>query len=231
MLSIEDNLRKAQEISFQLLDKIDAENLVRAGRTEIQISADIGEMAQKHFGIMRHWHNPTVRSGPNTLIAGTRIPLSERMVCEDDIVYVDLGPILQQWKGDVGRTFCLGNDPAKKAICDDTRVVFEEAKSLFRSNNEMKAKELFWHVRKLAKGRGWSHNSSIAGHQIGCDPDDYFDDRISSGNVTELLINADNEMKLNSTRPDGDRNLWVLEVHLVDENTRIGAFFEDLLNV
>lgn len=231
MPTIEDDLRRAQKISFELLDRIETENLVRAGRTERQVSEDIGALAEKLFGVSRHWHNPTVRSGPNTLIPGTKVPLSERVIGEDDIVYVDLGPILQRWKGDVGRTFCLGNDPAKAAICRDAEIVFTEAKSFFQSNSDIRASELFWQVRKLAERKGWAHTSPIAGHQIGCDPDDYFNDRIGSGNVRDLLINADNQMRLSQLRPDGGRTLWVLEVHLVDEDRKIGAFIEDFLNV
>ncbi|KAG5956298.1 hypothetical protein E4U58_006675, partial [Claviceps cyperi] len=37
----------------------------------------------------------------------------DRMIEEDDILIVDLGPVFEAWEADFGRTFVLGSDAGR----------------------------------------------------------------------------------------------------------------------
>jgi hypothetical protein len=36
------------------------------------------------------------------------------MVGEEDTLFLDLGPVFEEWEADFGRTFVLGSDPVKR---------------------------------------------------------------------------------------------------------------------
>ena len=59
------------------------------------------------FGITRHWHKRLVRSGKNTLETARDNP-PDRVIEDDDIVFLDFGPIFEEWEADFGRIFVLG---------------------------------------------------------------------------------------------------------------------------
>jgi hypothetical protein len=62
------------------------------------MSQDIYEIALKQFGVEKYWHKRIVRSGPNTLtIAADNPPV--RTIDRNDIVYIDLGPVFEDWEG------------------------------------------------------------------------------------------------------------------------------------
>jgi hypothetical protein len=65
------------------------------------------------YGIKTHWHKRVIRSGPNALSSFTKNP-PDRIIQQDDILFIDLGPVFEAWEADFGRTFVLGNDPIKK---------------------------------------------------------------------------------------------------------------------
>ena len=56
-----------------------------------------------------------MRSGPNTLLT-YHDPDNDRRITEDDIVYLDLGPVFEAWEADFGRTYVLGSDPIKHRL-------------------------------------------------------------------------------------------------------------------
>jgi len=54
-----------------------------------------------------------VRAGENTLQPFKERP-PDRVIVADDIVFLDLGPIFEEWEADFGRTFVLGPDPRRR---------------------------------------------------------------------------------------------------------------------
>ena len=56
-----------------------------------------------------------VRSGPNTLLT-YHDPAVDRRIEDDDIVYLDFGPVFDAWEADFGRTYALGTDPHKQRL-------------------------------------------------------------------------------------------------------------------
>ena len=62
---------------------------------------------QQMYGISRYWHKRIVRAGRNTLAPYDENP-PDLTVGEDDIVFLDLGPVFEEWEADFGRTFVVG---------------------------------------------------------------------------------------------------------------------------
>ena len=56
----------------------------------------------RQFGVSRHWHKRIVRAGPNTLEPYKQNP-PDREITADDIVFLDFGPIFEEWEADFGR--------------------------------------------------------------------------------------------------------------------------------
>src|SRR5580692_1019636 len=99
-------LMGAERMALKLLDAIEAAEFIKAGRTEREIEFDIRGLAKEKFGIERDWHKRIVRAGVNTLsVAADNPPV--RTVEADDIVFLDLGPVFEEWEADVGRSYAV----------------------------------------------------------------------------------------------------------------------------
>ena len=67
----------------------------------------------------------TLRFGVNTLNA-YRVKSNPGVVLgEDDIYFIDIGPVWRDWEGDGGDTFATGGDPECNRIARDVKAVFE----------------------------------------------------------------------------------------------------------
>jgi Xaa-Pro aminopeptidase len=82
-------LLDAQQKAHGLFEEI-SNTIVRPGITEKQMSDEIKELGFKRHNVRTHWHKRVVRSGQNTLKPYAEDP-PDRMVEEDDILFVDLG--------------------------------------------------------------------------------------------------------------------------------------------
>jgi Xaa-Pro dipeptidase len=69
-------------------------------------------------------------------------------VGEDDILFLDLGPVFEEWEADFGRTFVLGSDPVKLKLRDDIGKAFIEGKEYFKTHPEITSVELYRHAQK-----------------------------------------------------------------------------------
>src|SRR5277367_3086 len=112
-----ERLVDAQDKAAQLFDEIERRAMIRPGVAEQTLSDEIRDLAAEMFGVTRHWHRRIVRAGENTLQPFKEHP-PDRVIAEDDIAFLDLGPIFDEWEADFGRTFVLGDDPAKTALRD-----------------------------------------------------------------------------------------------------------------
>src|SRR5450755_3541873 len=105
-------LLEAQRKADQLFQAIEKGKLIRPGVRETEINDDIHRLAETMFGIATYWHKRIVRAGRNTLAPYDENP-PDLIVADDDIVFLDLGPVFEQWEADFGRTFVIGTDPVK----------------------------------------------------------------------------------------------------------------------
>ncbi len=218
-------LLEAQKKAHLLFEEISEKCLIHPGVKESEIGNGIYALARQRYGIERYWHKRIVRAGPNTLAPYAEDP-PDLAVTEDDIVFLDLGPVFEEWEADFGRTYVLGDDPWKKKLCCDIERAFAEGKKYFREHEEITASELFAYVEHLAVNAGWEYGGPIAGHLIGIFPHE----RIPDDKVT-LYVHPKNHNRMNLPDASGRKRHWILEIHFVDRARRIGGFFEELLTI
>lgn len=173
--------------------------------------------------IEEHWHKRIVRSGPNTLCPFEENP-ADRVIQADDIVVVDLGPVLEEWEANFGRTFVLGNDAAKTRLRDALEPMWNKVKGAYDANPGMSGEELYDVAVRSAEADGWVFGAPIAGHIVGCFPHE----RIPRDKIA-LYITRGNDKSMDCCGGDGLRRHWILEIHLRDPGGRFGGFFEQLL--
>ena len=129
----------AERKALGLFDAIEANGLLKAGRSERDVEQDIYEIALKQFGVEKYWHKRIVRSGPNTLtIAADNPPV--RTIDRNDIVYVDLGPVFEDWEADIGRTYVLGDHPGGRLVAD-LPVIFERVRRHYHAHPDITGAE------------------------------------------------------------------------------------------
>lgn len=206
-----------------LLDAIEAEEIIRAGRTELEIERDIFAIAARDFGVTTHWHDRVVRAGVNTLcVAGQ--PAPDRMVEADDIVFLDLGPVFGDWEADVGRSYAVGSDVERQRLVADLPIVFDAVRARFDADPDMTGAGLFAVAVEEAEARGWRFGGKIAGHLVGRYPF-----ARSPAGKDGGRANPANTQRMRDPDPKGQRRHWILEIHLVAPDGRYGGFYERLL--
>ena len=213
----------AEAKALALLDLVEAQGVIRPGRTEREIEADIRELARERFAIDRHWHRRICRAGVNTLAtAGDNVPA--RTIAEDDMVFLDLGPVLGEWEADVGRSYAVGNDPLKRKLCAELPIQFDRLTRHFRDNADITGAELFDYALSSAHEAGWRFGGTIAGHIVG----EFAHKNWPEPKETSRIW-PDNPQRLRHPDLEGRTRHWILEIHLVAPDRSFGGFYEQLL--
>ncbi len=218
-------LIEAQTKAVALFHEIEAHGLIRHGVTETDINADIYALAKEMYGITTYWHKRIVRAGENTLLPYAENP-PDLTIGEDDILFLDLGPVFQEWEADFGRTFVLGSDPLKHKLRQDVSQAFADGKKFFNETPNITGSEFFNYIVSLAERYGWEFGGRIAGHLIGQFPHE----KIADDKVT-LYVHPKSHLPMRSVDENGQLRHWILEIHFVDRVHQIGGFFEELLTV
>jgi Xaa-Pro dipeptidase len=225
MDAVSEALLTAQAKAAALFQEVVDSGMIRAGRLESELTKDIHALARARFGLSRHWHQRIVRSGPNTLLT-YHDPVIDRHMTDDDIVYLDFGPVFDAWEADFGRTYALGSDPAKHRLVANLAEAFARGKDLYRRSPYITAGELYDFVAAMAGEYGWEFGAKTAGHLIG-----HFPHEKPPGNSTRFSIRSGNATSLREPDANGAARHWILEIHFVDRARQIGGFFEQLLTV
>jgi Xaa-Pro dipeptidase len=215
----------AQQKADQLFSAVLTQGLIRPNVLESQLNQDIYALANQMFGVSTYWHKRIVRAGPNLLAPYDENP-PDLKLHDDDILFLDLGPVFEEWEADFGRTFVIGSDPVKLKLRDDVAKAFAAGKQYFKNTPDITAAQLFHHAGDLAKQFGWEFGGPIAGHLIGQFPHE----RIPGDKVT-LYVHPDNPNKMRQPDVDGQPRHWILEIHFVDRGRQTGGFYEELLTV
>ena len=215
------SLVDAQKKAVALFAEI--ESLIRPGATDKQLSDQIHALGTERHGVRTHWHKRIVRSGPNTLAAFNDNP-PDRTIEADDVVVVDLGPVFEQWEADFGRTYVLGDDPAKIKLRDALEPLWNSVKAQYKANPAMSGEELYAIAVKKAKALGWEFGAHLAGHIVG----DFPHERIPKDKIS-LYITPGNSQSMDDVDKKGHKRHWILEVYLKDPGGKYMGFFEQLL--
>jgi Xaa-Pro aminopeptidase len=220
-----ERLLDAQDKAAQLFAEIERRRMIRPGVGEQDLSDEIRDLAADMLGVTAHWHRRIVRAGENTLQPFREHP-PDRVIADGDIVFLDLGPIFEEWEADFGRTFVLGDDPAKLAVRDALPRVWQAGRDYFEANPNVTGAELYEHCVQLAHAEGFEFGSPIAGHLLG-----EFPHKKIVGNGVEWYITPGSDKPMRRNDRDGRVCHWILEIHLNDPDRRIGGFYEQLLDL
>jgi Xaa-Pro dipeptidase len=218
-------LLDAQRKAEALFSEIQTQGLIRPGAKESEINEAIYALAGSMYGISRYWHKRIVRAGRNTLAPYDENP-PDLTVGEDDIVFLDFGPVFEEWESDFGRTYVVGNDPLKRKLCRDIEEAFASGKRHFHEHPEITAAELYAYAQQLAVQYGWEYGGPIAGHLIGVFPHE----KIAGDKIT-LYVHPKNNNRMRMPDASGRKRHWIFEIHFVDRAREIGGFYEELLTI
>jgi Xaa-Pro dipeptidase len=220
-----ESLRDAEHKAHQLFDEVVARGMIRPGVGERELSDQIRDLADELFGTRRFWHKRIVRAGAHTMAPYAENP-PDGVLAADDILFLDFGPIFADWEADFGRTYVLGDDPAKHRLAADLPRIWEAGRSYFDSHPNVTGAQLFSHVSDLIREAGWEHATEHAGHLVG----EFPHERISGDEMGNYIAPA-SDQPMRRTDGAGRDCHWILEVHLVDRQRGFGGFFEQLLDI
>ena len=216
-------LIEAEKKAEILFKEIENRNIIHSGKTEKEINNEIYSLAFDLFGIKKYWHKRIVRSGANTLFPYDENP-KNLLVEEDDILFIDFGPIFEAWEADYGRTYVLGQDELKLKLVEDIEKAWQNANTFYHSHKNITGAMLYSYCCNLAKEMGWEFGGPIAGHLIGHFPHE----KLEKEDKTNY-IHPKNTVNMNELDRMGNLRHWILEIHFVDREKKIGGFYEQLL--
>jgi methionyl aminopeptidase len=183
---------------------------VQPGMAEEQAKAIARDILQG-MGMRRGWHHIIVRCGPNTTKDFMERSEPGVVLGENDIFFIDIGPIYEDTEGDAGETFVFGDDPDHLRAKKEVRQIWDEVRNTWFAERRT-GKELYDHAIEVASGYGWKLNMDLSGHRLSEFPHSAHYD----GPLAEVTF-----------RPNP--NLWVLEIAIAHPERTFGAFYEDLL--
>ncbi len=213
----------AEQKAIELFNTVEARGLIVAGKTERELTAEIVKLAKDLFGIDEYWHKKIVRTGFNTLCPYNGNP-PDLVIQEDDILFLDFGPIVGGWEADIGRTYVIGNDLLKLKLQRDVEDAWHEAKAWYDAQVSLTGAAYFEYITGLAKRYGWTFGGEIAGHIVG----HYPHEQLLPGDLG-LDIHPDNHSDILQPDKQGNKRHWILELQFIDRINKIGGYFEQLL--
>jgi Xaa-Pro aminopeptidase len=182
---------------------------IKADMTEDD-AHELYKVIYKKHGIEKNWHPPKLRFGPNTL--KTFKEVSDPYTLQDeDIFYIDIGPIVDEHEADYGETFTLGSNFEHKKIAYNSVKIFNEVSQKWQ-DNKLRGPELYEWATKRASELGYKLNMGSDGHRIGDFPHHVF--------FKGAIIECEEELLPNA---------WILEIQLDHPKLKFGAFYEDIL--
>ena len=215
----------AEAKAAQLFSEIEKREVIKANVSEKDVNTAVYDLAFELFGIKKYWHKRIVRAGKNTLLPYKHNP-DDLIIQEDDIVFLDFGPVFEEWEADFGRTYVIGSNEKKLKLKADVERAWHEGKAFYQARKEtITASELFHFTKTMAQLYGWTFGNHHCGHLIG-----NFPHEIIQGEELANYIHADNTLKMSDKDRNNDDRFWIYEVHFIDEALQIGGFFEQLVD-
>lgn len=203
-----DKFLEARRLTMQAVDIVSGS--IEIGMQEAD-GLDLIDTTLKKLGADKKWHPNKFRIGCNTQKSFRDISEPNIKLQENDIYFIDIGPVWDNHEGDFGNTFTVGENSEHQEISDAARQIFDKTARFWKEKNKS-GKELYDFASLSAKSFGYELNDRMKGHRIGDFPHHLF---YKGG-----LIDID-ETPCN--------NLWILEIHIVSSEKNIGAFYEDIL--
>ena len=185
-------------------------SLMRPGMTEAE-GITLARRVLREDGLLRGWHGINLRFGVNTVLAFREKSQPGTELGEDDIFFVDIGPVWRHWEGDGGETFTTGPNPEMNRIARDSKAIFGAVAARWRADG-LTGQALYEVAVAEAAARGWALNLELSGHR-----------------VSDFPHKAHYDGALIEQRFVPSPGLWILEIQLRHPTRPFGAFYEDLL--
>jgi methionyl aminopeptidase len=183
---------------------------VKVGMAEEE-AKDVARSILTALGMRRGWHHIIVRCGSNTTKDFMARSEPGVVLQENDIFFIDIGPVFQNCEGDAGDTFVFGGNPDHHRAKGDVRAIWDDVRRVWFDDG-ITGQELYRYAEKAAGDRGWNLNLDLSGHRLS----DYPHSAHYDGPLADVGF-----------RPHP--NLWVLEIAIAHPDGGFGAFYEDLL--
>jgi methionyl aminopeptidase len=159
----------------------------------------------------RGWHHIIVRCGSNTTKDFMERSEPGVVLGENDIFFVDIGPVYGDFEGDAGDTFVFGDDPGHRKAQRDVREIWEIVRAKWLAER-VTGVELYEFAVETTEAFGWKLNMDLSGHRLS----DYPHSAHYDGPLADVGFTP-------------NPNLWVLEIAITHPDKTFGAFYEDLL--
>ncbi len=162
-------------------------------------------------GLRKGWHKILVRFGQNTIKNFEDSSTPGVVLGDDDIFFLDIGPIYEGCEGDAGDTFAVGDDPEMAKAAGDVKSIWTATRQRWLSDG-LTGMALYQFAEETAQDLGWQLNLELTGHRLSEFPHD---------------AHYDGTLDTVDFRPSDLR--WMLEIQIRHPKRDFGAFFEDLL--
>lgn len=183
---------------------------IRPGMLEEE-AMELARRTLQDAQMLRGWHGIHVRFGPNTL-KPFGAPSEPGVVLQnDDIFFIDIGPVWEKWEGDAGDTFVVGNDQEMHRAAHDVRRLFKDVHAKWRTDGSS-GQVLYQYAEARALEMGWQLNLQMNGHRLA----DFPHAAIHKGSLAAASFTP-------------STNLWMLEIQIRHPARPFSAFYEDLL--
>ena len=197
-----------RERTFEAVQRI--ADQIYVGMLEEDANEIAKETLQK-MGTRQGWHKPYVRFGSNTIKTFGADSDSGIRLGDNDIFFIDIGPVWEKYEGDAGDTFVTGDDPDLKRSSVDVKTIFKTVAQKWK-REDLTGQALYEFAQQMSKEMGWELNLDLGGHRLGDFPHDVH----YEGSLLSIPF---------SVSP----KLWVLEIQIRHPEKPFGAFYEDLL--
>jgi methionyl aminopeptidase len=186
-----------------------------AGRITPGMTEDSGRKLAatvlREAGLRKGWHKIVVRFGQNTTKNFEDPSTPGVALGDDDIFFIDIGPIYEGCEGDAGDTFAVGDDPEMIKAAEDVRSIWTATRQRWVDDG-LTGMALYQFAEEKARQLGWQLNLELTGHRLSEFPHD---------------AHYDGTLDKVDFRPSDLR--WMLEIQIRHPQRDFGAFFEDLL--
>jgi hypothetical protein len=203
-----DLMREAQQQSWAVLAQI--AQAIKPGMTE-RIAQQLAKDLLQQSAVDRLWHPVIIRFGRNTCKMYSEASEKDTVLQENDIFFIDLGPVYFGHEGDVGATFVVGQNPHMQHCAATAQQLFEVVRAHWLEQ-ECSGRDLYQYAQQQAQALGFELNLAIKGHRLS----DYPHQLYAGGDLGDF-----------DGKPQA--GVWVLEIQIKSPTHEIGAFYEDVL--
>ena len=185
----------------------------RTSHTTVGVDTTKEESGLKALvGLLHGWHGVYVRFGTNTVLTywDKDKEAPDVVLRNNDIFYIDIGPVWEKWEGDGGSTFVIGNDPEMHRARASVRQVFDRVHEKWRTD-ALTGAALYEYASGVARLLGWELAPGVDGHRLGDFPHTAFHSGTLAGTAftpaTGLWVLEIRWTRTRERKPDNAANL------------------------